>query len=744
MDFLRAGRVESSMDTAAKHDEMLDHDRVSARSPERALPRRGRQRALRPEPSVCLIGAACGLGAPGAYCAEAPARLRARLALSTSLRHAFVWRNMLSARAKPNGDDFPPHGLVPFCRRLARPVRECVASGKRFLVLGGDHSCAIGTWNGARVGLGRRGPLGLIWIDAHMDAHTPRTSPSGRVHGMPLACLLGFGDPLLVRLGERKGPCLLPQHVCLIGARSFEPDEEALLARLGVRVYRMDEVHCRGLAAVMAEAVGRVQSGTGGFGVTLDLDAVDPGEAPAVVTPATDGIGFDELRLSLRAAAAAPRFLGMEIAEFNPPMDSDERTAKLVEKLVETAAQVPRPASALELERHYLARNYEPLPVVLTRGKGVYVWDDVGHRYLDMMAAYSAVSFGHAHPRLVRALAVQARRLSMVSRAYYTDRLGPLAKRLCELTRTQRLLPMNTGVEAVETALKAARKWAYKVKGVPEGRAEIVVCDGNFHGRTIAVVGMSAEPQYRDGFGPFAPGFLQIPYGNAAALEAAITDCTAAFLVEPIQGEGGMVVPPEGYLAACAAVCRRHNVLLICDEVQTGLGRTGRLLACEHENVVPDGILLGKALGGGLLPVSAFLTSEEVMNVFTPGDHGSTFGGNPLGCAVALEALNLLEEEQLVERAARLGDYLLQRLRELRGPLVRAVRGKGLFTGIELDTSVVSARRVCETMLRYGILTKDTHDTVLRFAPPLVIRRAQLDDALERIGRALNDVRLLR
>ena len=740
MDFLPADRVKYIVKAAAKADEMLEHDRVFARSPELALLRTGRQRALRGESSLCLIGAACGLGAPGARCAEGPALLRARLASSTSLRRAFVWRAMLRASAKPNGDGFPPPGLVPFCRRLAKPVRECVASGTRFIVLGGDHSCAIGTWNGARAGLSRRGPLGLVWIDAHMDAHTPRTSPSGRVHGMPLACLLGFGDPALARLGARNEPCLLPQHVCLIGVRSFEPDEQVLLARLDVRVYLMDEVRRRGLAAVMAEAVGRVQLGTGGFGVTLDLDAVDPCEAPAVVTPAPNGIGSDELLSSLRAAAASPRFLGMEIAEFNPPMDSDERTAELVEKLVETAARAPHSTGVLELERRYLARNYEPLPVVLTRGKGVYVWDAAGRRYLDMMAAYSAVSFGHAHPRLVRALAVQARRLSMVSRAYHTDRLGPLAKRLCELTGAERMLPMNTGVEAIETSLKAARKWAYKVKGVPEARAEIVVCEGNFHGRTIAAVGMSGEPQYRDGFGPFAPGFPRIPYGDAAALEAAITDHTAAFLVEPIQGEGGIVVPPEGYLAACAAICRRHHVLLICDEVQTGLGRTGRILACGHEHVVPDGIVLGKALGGGLLPVSAFLASTEVMNVFTPGDHGSTFGGNPLACAVALAALDLLEERHLAERAAELGDYLLQRLRELRSPLVRAVRGKGLLAGIELDTSIVSARRVCETMLRHGILTKDTHDTVLRFAPPLVIRRAQIDDAVERIGRALNDV----
>ncbi|OGA00934.1 MAG: ornithine--oxo-acid transaminase [Betaproteobacteria bacterium RIFCSPLOWO2_02_FULL_62_17] len=408
--------------------------------------------------------------------------------------------------------------------------------------------------------------------------------------------------------------------------------------------------------------------------------------------------------------------------------------------MIESVAQVPHSTSVKELERRYLARNYEPLPVVLTRGKGVYVWDAAGRRFLDMMSAYSAVSFGHAHPRLVRALAAQARRLCIVSRAYHTDRLGPLAKRLCDLTGAERMLPMNTGVEAVETALKAARKWAYRVKGVRADHASIVVCDGNFHGRTITVVGMSGEPQYRDGFGPFAPGFVRIPYGDAAALETVITEDTAAFLVEPIQCESGIIVPQEGYLSACAAICRKHNVLLICDEVQTGLGRTGRLLASEHDRVKPDGIILGKALGGGLLPVSAFLARGEVMDVFTPGDHGSTFGGNPLACAVALEALDLLEEEQLVEQAARLGEHLLAGLRALRSPLIRAVRGKGLLAGIELNISLAGARQVCEAMLRRGIVTKDTHHTVLRFAPPLIITPAQLDDAMVRIGRALDDV----
>ena len=392
-----------------------------------------------------------------------------------------------------------------------------------------------------------------------------------------------------------------------------------------------------------------------------------------------------------------------------------------------------------ELEDRYCAHNYAPLPVVLTRGEGVYVWDVEGRVYLDMMSAYSAVSFGHGHPRLLGALRAQAARLAVTSRAFHTDRLGPFLQRLCELTGMDKALPMNTGAEAVETALKATRKWAYTVKGVPADRAEIVVCDGNFHGRTIAIVGFSSEPQYRNGFGPFPTGFMRIPFGDSRALEHAITPNTAAFLVEPIQGEGGIVVPPAGYLKRCAEICRENDVLLICDEVQTGLGRTGRILACQHDGVEPDGVILGKALGGGLLPVSAFLARHEVMGVFAPGDHGSTFGGNPLAAAVGLEALDVLVEEGLTERAALLGSYLLKRLRELASPLIRSVRGRGLLTGLEIDTRYVSSRDLCLALLRQGILTKDTHETVIRFAPPLIIAREQIDWAVERIALALDE-----
>ncbi|HXX12955.1 MAG TPA: ornithine--oxo-acid transaminase [Burkholderiales bacterium] len=395
-------------------------------------------------------------------------------------------------------------------------------------------------------------------------------------------------------------------------------------------------------------------------------------------------------------------------------------------------------AGVAELEWRYGAHNYDPLPVTLVRGEGVYLWDEHGRRLLDMMSAYSAVSHGHCHPRLTRVLAEQAGTLNVTSRAYRNDQLPLLFERLCEITGQDAVLPANTGLEAVEVAIKAARKWGTKVKGVDPDAVEIIACDGNFHGRSIAILAMSSEEQYRDGFGPYPPGFSRIPFGDADALERAITPRTVAFIVEPIQGEGGIIVPPAGYLARCAEICRRHDVLLICDEVQTGLGRTGRMLASDHEGVRPDGLILGKALGGGLLPVSAFLARRDVMDVFRPGDHGSTFAGNALAASVALEALAVLVEERLPERAAELGDYFLRQLRALRSPLVREVRGKGLLLGMELKRDTVSARLVCEKLLEHGVLTKDTHHTVVRFAPPLVITRAQIDEGVA----ALRDVLL--
>jgi ornithine--oxo-acid transaminase len=397
-------------------------------------------------------------------------------------------------------------------------------------------------------------------------------------------------------------------------------------------------------------------------------------------------------------------------------------------------------ADLIGREKAFGARNYDPLPVVLARGEGSWVADIDGRRYLDLMSAYSAVSFGHGHPRIVGALIAQAQQLGVTSRAYHTDELPLLFERLVQLTGLDRVLPANGGAEAVETAIKAARKWGHKIKGIPDGRAEIIGCHGNFHGRTITATALSTEPQYRDGFGPFPPGLSSIPYGDADALAKAITPRTAAFLVEPIQGEAGIVLPPPGYLTRCRQICTERGVLMIADEVQTGLGRTGRFLACEHEAVRPDGVILGKALGGGLLPVSAFVATNDVMQVFHPGDHGSTFGGNPLAAAVAMAALDVLDDERLVERSAELGAWLLGELQDLRGPVVRDVRGRGLFIGIEVNADRVTARPVVDRLLARGILSKDTHGTVVRIAPPLNIPRDDLEWALTEIRAVFRDV----
>jgi len=393
----------------------------------------------------------------------------------------------------------------------------------------------------------------------------------------------------------------------------------------------------------------------------------------------------------------------------------------------------------IALEREYGARNYDPLPVVLSRGEGVWLWDDQGRRYLDMLSAYSAVSFGYGHPRLIATLTQQAQRLAVTSRAFYSDRLPPFLKKLCEVTDMERALPMSTGAEGVETAIKCARKWGYVSKGIPAGQAKIIVCAGNFHGRTSTIVGFSSEAQYREGFGPYADGFRAIPFGDTRALEDAITPETAAFLVEPIQGEAGIIVPPEGYLTDALRICRSRNVLMIVDEVQTGLGRTGKVLACHHEGVEPDAIILGKALGGGLIPVSAFCGRAHVLDVFKPGDHGSTFGGNALGAAVGLEALNVLLEENLSDRAATMGAYLMKRLKSISSPMIVDIRGVGLLIGLEIDTQRATARQFVETLLRHGVLSKDTHGTVARLAPPLIIDREQVDWGVERIRDALRE-----
>jgi len=396
--------------------------------------------------------------------------------------------------------------------------------------------------------------------------------------------------------------------------------------------------------------------------------------------------------------------------------------------------------NAMELENRHSARNYVPLPVVLARGQGAHLWDTTGRRYIDMMSAYSAASHGHAHPRLIAALETQARRLAVPSRAYYNDRLGPFLAELTRLTSLDAALPMNTGAEAVETAIKAARRWGYRVKGVPRDRAEIIVMDGNFHGRTTTIISFSSEPDYREGFGPLTPGFRRVPFGDLSALQQAIKPETVAVLVEPIQGEAGIIVPPPGWLSGVRLLCDAHRLLMIVDEVQSGLGRTGAWFAFEHENVQPDGVVLGKALGGGLLPVSAFVGRREVMDVFTPGSHGSTFGGNPLAAAVGLEALQVIADEGLVERSRMLGDHMLERLRAIRSPVLKEVRGRGLWAGAEIDPRFATARRACEALLAKGVLSKETHETVVRLAPPLVIAREDLDVALDRFAEVIFDL----
>jgi ornithine--oxo-acid transaminase len=393
------------------------------------------------------------------------------------------------------------------------------------------------------------------------------------------------------------------------------------------------------------------------------------------------------------------------------------------------------PMDSIALEKSVTAANYDPLPVVLREAKGVWAMDSQGRRYLDMMSAYSAVSLGHGHPRILNAMMEQASRLAVTSRAYHTEVLGPFLERLVQISGLDMALPMNTGAEAVETAIKAARRWGYQVKGIARDRAEIIVAENNFHGRTTTIVGFSSDESYRDGFGPFAGGFRPVPFGDASAVEAAITQNTCAVLIEPIQGEAGIVVPPEGYLKDLRALCDRHNVLLILDEVQSGLGRTGRWFAHQHEGIKPDGLILGKALGGGVYPVSAFVGTRDVMRLFNPGSHGSTFGGNALAARIGLEALAVIEEERLVERSAEMGHYLLERLRAMRSNIVTDVRGRGLWVGVEVDANVASARTVCDALLQNGVLSKDTHGTVLRFAPPLTITRDEIDWGMERIER---------
>ena len=395
-------------------------------------------------------------------------------------------------------------------------------------------------------------------------------------------------------------------------------------------------------------------------------------------------------------------------------------------------------AEFIALEERYGASNYKPLDVVLTRGQGVYVWDVEGRRYLDCLSSYSAVNQGHCHPKILAALQEQAAKLTITSRAFRNDQLGLFYEELCALTHSHKVLPMNSGAEAVETALKVARKWGYEVKGVPADRAEIIVCGDNFHGRTLAIIGFSTDPASRQSFGPFAPGFKVVPYGDADALERAIGPHTVAFLVEPIQGEAGVIVPPPGYLKRARELCTRHRVVLILDEIQTGLGRTGKLLAEEHEGVEADLTLIGKALSGGFYPVSAVLSNKEVMDVLKPGEHGSTFGGNPLACAVARAALRVLIEEGMIENAAAMGDYLQAGLRAIRSDNIKEIRGRGLMVAVELHPQAGGARRYCEALKDRGILCKETHTHTLRIMPPLIVTKTQVDEALAAFGAVLS------
>ncbi len=392
----------------------------------------------------------------------------------------------------------------------------------------------------------------------------------------------------------------------------------------------------------------------------------------------------------------------------------------------------------IELSDTYGAHNYHPLPVVLERGEGIWVWDVEGKKYLDFLSCYSAVNQGHCHPRLVKAMNDQASKLCLTSRAFHNDKLGPFMKQLCELTGFEMALPMNSGAEAVETAIKAIRRWGYRVKGIPANQAEIIVCQDNFHGRTTTIISFSTDEEYKDGFGPFTPGFVTIPYGDADALEKAITPNTAAFLVEPIQGEAGVCVPPEGYMRQVREICTANNVLLAADEIQVGFGRTGKLFCCDHDGIRPDMYILGKAMAGGFYPVSAVVSTKEVMGVFDPGSHGSTFGGNPVAAAVASEALNILVEEDLTGRAEELGHWFMEELRSIESPHIAHVRGRGLLVGVVLKPEAGGARQYCEQLQDKGMLCKETHVDVIRFAPPLTIEKVDLEWALERIREVLS------
>lgn len=396
---------------------------------------------------------------------------------------------------------------------------------------------------------------------------------------------------------------------------------------------------------------------------------------------------------------------------------------------------VTKSAKIIEQTENYGAHNYHPLPVVISEAEGVWVKDPEGNKYMDMLSAYSAVNQGHRHPKIIEALKQQADRVTLTSRAFHNDQLGPWFEKVCELTSKEMALPMNTGAEAVETAIKAARRWAYDVKGVAENQAEIIGCDGNFHGRTMTAVSLSSEEEYKRGFGPMLPGIKLVPYGDIEALKAAITTNTAAFIIEPIQGEAGIVIPPEGFLKAAYELCKENNVLFIADEIQSGLARSGKMFACDWDEVVPDMYILGKALGGGVFPISCVVANKDILGVFNPGSHGSTFGGNPMACAVSIAALDVLIDEKLSEKSLELGQYFMGQLKEIQNPMIKEIRGKGLFIGVVLNEP---ARKYCEALKAEGLLCKETHENVIRFAPPLVINKEELDWAIDRIKKVLS------
>jgi len=680
---------------------------------------------------IHLIGVANALGCTTNAVALSPIEL-SRHGLADVLRSkgvAAVWSQIIS----PLKDEPRASALADVSERVAEQVERSLAMHAKPVVIGGDHSTALGTWRGVGRALQSKGSLGLLWFDAHLDAHTPSTSPSGNLHGMSVAMLMGHGIEELVRI---RGPRIAPENIVIYGARSWEQGEWDRLNEQGVRIYSMEEIRDRGVEETLHEAIARLEKRVDYFGFSIDIDVFDSAEVPYTTTPCPRGLPVEKICQIISEYKNNPKLCALEIVEYIPEKDVQQQGMALIARLIQSAFG-PSANQLRAKEFTFGASNYDPLPRVFERGESVWLWDVHGQQVLDMMSAYSAVSFGHCHPRLIKALTQQAQQLTLTSRAVSNDKLPLMLERLCDITGMDKALPVNTGLEAVETALKAARKWGHQVKGIPDNCAEIIACEGNFHGRSTLIVGMSSEEQYKEGFGPFPEGLRRVPFGDAAALERAITDNTAAFLVEPIQGEGGIVVPPAGYLAECKAICERYNVLLIVDEVQTGLGRTGALLACDHDHIRPDGLILGKALGGGMYPVSAFLATNEVMNVFRPGDHGSTFGGNPLGAAIALEALNILEEENLSAQAASLGHYFLHQLRSIDNPLIKEVRGRGLMIGLELETRFINAHSVAERMLQAGLLTKDTHGSVLRFAPPLVISKEELDTALAIIEQVL-------